>query len=191
MLSNVELLTLDFLNQSTQAWVELEYNRSIHEETGQTPLERMMKGPDVSRSSVESEALHFYFAALETRIQRHSDGTIQVKGVRFEIPSRFRHIKRFTVAFKFWDLSMAYLVDPKTGNNLGCIYPQDKIKNAQRGRRELDSISLPETPEVSKTESIPPLLRRLLADYAATGMPPAYLPREEIGDSEINDEDIF
>ncbi|MBU4154402.1 MAG: DDE-type integrase/transposase/recombinase [Proteobacteria bacterium] len=194
MLSNVEPLTLEFLNKSTQAWAEQEYNRCVHEETGQTPLERMMKGPDVSRPSVDSETLRFYFTTVEARTQRASDGTFQLKGVRFEVPSRLRHIKRLCVGYKPWDLSMAYLVDPKTGDNLGSVYPQDKVKNAQRGRRALDDVLALENPErsnVPETESIPPLLRRLLSDYAATGLPPAYLPREEVDDSEINDEDIF
>ena len=153
-----------------------------------------MKGPDVSRPSVNSEILHFYFTSVETRTQRTSDGTLQMKGVRFEVPSRFRHLKRLSVGYKPWDLSMAYLVDPKTGDNLGSIYPQDKTKNAQGVRRTLDPILPLENPDVSeasKSKPLPPLLRRLLSDYAATGLPPAYLPREEINDSEFKDEDIF
>ncbi len=194
MLSNVKQLTLEFLNKATQAWVEQEYNRSIHEETGQTPLERMMKGSDVSRPSVKSETLHFYFTSVETRIQRTSDGTLQIKGVRFEVPSRFRHIKRLSVGYKPWNLSMAYLVDPRTGDNLGSIYPQDKVKNARGERRTLEPIAQLDNPEVStvsKSESFPPLLRKLMSDYAATGLPPAYIPREEIDYSEIKDKDIF
>lgn len=194
MLSNVEHLTLEFLNQATQAWVEQEYNRSVHEETGMTPLERMLKGPDVGRPSVSSDILHFSFTAVEPRSQRVSDGTLQVKGVRFEVPSRFRHIKRLTIGYKSWDLSMAYLVNKRTGDNLGRIFPQDKTKNATGNRRGLEPIhpiQQGETSSVCETESIPPLLRRLLSDYAATGLPPAYLPREEINTEEINDEDIF
>jgi hypothetical protein len=34
-------------------------------------------------------------------------------------------------------------------------------------------------------------MRRLLSDYAATGLPSAYLPREEINTEEFNDEDVF
>ena len=30
------------------------------------------------------------------------------------------------------------------------------------------------------TTALPALLRKWLADYAATGLPPAYLPKEEI-----------
>ncbi len=194
MLSNVEHLTLEFLNEATQAWVEQEYNKSVHEETGQPPLERMLKGPDVSRPSVSNDILHFSFTTVASRSQRVSDGTLQVKGVRFEVPSRFRHIKRLTVGYKSWDLSTAYLVDGRTGDNLGRIFPQDKAKNAAGGRRSLEPIQPIEQEEAStepNTETIPPLLRRLLSDYAATGLPPAYLPREEINTEEINDEDIF
>ncbi|MFH2132383.1 MAG: IS481 family transposase, partial [bacterium] len=194
MLSNVHPLTLEFLNQATQAWAEQEYNRSVHEETGQPPLERMLKGPDVSRPSVSSDILHFNFTAVEPRSQRVSDGTLQIKGVRFEVPSRFRHIKRLPVGYKSWDLSMAYLVDGRTGDNLGRIFSQDKTKNAAGNRRELEVIQPTEPVDSSsdsRAESIPPLLRRLLTDYAATGLPPAYLPREEINTEEINNEDIF
>jgi len=194
MLSKVEPLTLEFLNKATQAWVEQEYNRSIHKETRQSPLDRMLKGPDVSRPSVDSEALRFYFTIPETRIQRTSDGTLQIKGVRFEVPSRFRHIRRFAINYSHWNLSRAYLVDSRTQDNLGCIYPQDKIKNANSTRRTLEKVPSPvnsSLPASDKIETIPPLLRRLLSDYAATGLPPAYLSREETVPDEINDEDIF
>ncbi|MBT7892504.1 MAG: transposase family protein [Deltaproteobacteria bacterium] len=194
MLSNVEHLTLEFLNQATQAWVEQEYNRSVHEETGQTPLERMLKGTDVSRPSVSSDVLHFNFTAIEPRSQRMSDGTLQIKGVRFEVPSKFRHLKRLTVGYKTWDLSLAYLLDGRTGDNLGRIFVQDKIKNANRGRKGLEPIHPTEQGDTSsacEAETIPPLLRRLLSDYAATGLPAAYLPREEINTEELNNEDIF
>ena len=197
MLSKVEPLTLQFLNKATQAWVEQEYNRTVHKETGQSPIDRMLAGSDVSRSSVDSDTLHFFFTVSETRTQRKSDGTLQIKGVRFEVPSRFRHLKRLKVAYKPSDLSMAYLVDPRTSDSLGRIYPQDKTKNAKGIRRALDPVL--ETPHGKDHQPpekpIPPLLRKLLADYAATGLPPAYLLTEEAfppRDSTTDiDDDIF
>jgi len=93
MLSRVEPLTLDFLNRVSQAWVEQEYNRSHHEEIGSSPLERLLQGPDVSRPSPDSEALRFAFTTQKRRTQRKSDGTLQIEGVRFEAPSRFRHFQ--------------------------------------------------------------------------------------------------
>src|ERR1700682_965291 len=57
MLEHVSDLTLAFLNQATQAWVELEYNRKLHSEIGEAPLARFLKGPEVSRPSPDSATL--------------------------------------------------------------------------------------------------------------------------------------
>lgn len=185
MLSRVEPLTLDFLNRVSQAWVEQEYNRSHHEEIGTSPLRSLLQGPDVSRPSPDSEALGFAFTAQERRTQRKSDGTLQIKGVRFEVPSRFRHFKYLYVCYKSWDLSSAYLADHRTGDLLARIYPQDKEKNAHGYRRTLEpqSKSEPVMPE-KDSEPIPPLLRKLISDYAATGLPPAYIPKDEIDEED-------
>jgi hypothetical protein len=178
MLTRVKPLTLEFLNLATQAWVEMEYNKADHEEIGTSPIKRLLQEPDHSRPAPESDALQLAFTLRESRTQRQSDGTIQVGGVRFEIPSRFRHMKKLHVRYASWDLSMAWIADERTGDPLARIFPQDKTKNASGQRRALE----PEAgniPKDTQTESIPPLLSELMADYAATGMPPAYLPRQE------------
>jgi transposase InsO family protein len=186
MLSRLEPLTLAFLNRATQAWVEQEYNRSIHQEIATCPINRLLEGPDVSRPCPDSQKLHIAFTVLETRSQRKSDGTVQIKGVRFEIPSRFRHFPRLHIRYQSWNLSVAYLVDKRTGKLLCTIFPQDKVKNANQHRRLLHTA--PDDVMASNTsEPIPPLLRKILADYAATGLAPAYIPKEE---SAQNMEDI-
>lgn len=191
MLSRLEPLTLAFLNQASQAWIEQEYNRSVHHEIAASPLDRLLEGPDVSRRCPESQVLHLAFTVLETRSQRKSDGTIQIKGVRFEIPSRFRHLPRVHIRYQSWDLSVAYLVDKRSGKLLCTIFPQDKVKNANQHRRRLEQAPVP-VMESKKDDSnpIPPLLRKILADYAATGLAPAYLPKEEnnLNASEDTDE---
>lgn len=178
MLSRVEPLTLSFLNQTSQAWIEMEYNRKPHEETKEAPIERFLKGKNVSRPSPETDSIRLSFTVSEIRTQRKSDGTIQVNGVRFEIPSRFRHYDRLNIRYQSWDLSRVYLMDEKTQILLAIIYPQDKTKNANSGRRALKPKEeiLPSPQE--NGETIPPLLRKLLSDYAATGLPPAYLPQK-------------
>ena len=75
-------LTLDFLNQATQAWVEIEYNRATHREILSSPVERFAGTLDVLRSSPSSDALRKAFR-LEIR-RRHGDGTILLDSVRFE-----------------------------------------------------------------------------------------------------------
>jgi putative transposase len=45
MLESVKDLTLAQINEATQAWLELEYNRSVHSETKQKALPLIVRGP--------------------------------------------------------------------------------------------------------------------------------------------------
>ena len=74
---------------------------------------------------------------------------------------------------------MAYLVDKRTDELVARIYPQDKTKNAHGHRRTLDPVSEDQPAQKNPSDPIPPLLRKIMSDYAATGLPPAYLPKEE------------
>ena len=178
MLEKVPALSLSFLNQATQAWVELEYNQGRHSELGASPLARLLESAEVSRPSPSAEALRFAFTRRALRTQRRTDQTISVLGVRFEVPSRFRHLPRLSVRFVSWDKSHVHLVDPRTGEPLARLVPLDKEKNAAGVRRALAPVDT--SPAPHSASPIPPLLAKLLADYAATGLPPAYVPLEEI-----------
>jgi hypothetical protein len=178
MVHRVEPLKLRFLNDATQAWVEREYNRKLHHEIATSPVERMLEGPDVARRPPSGEQMNLVFTARESRIQRKSDGTIQLKGVRFELPSQMRHFDRVHVRYQSWDLSRAWIVDPHTDEAIGAIYPLDKIKNSDGKRRSLQGQAAP--PPDNGSDPIPPLLQNILAEYAATGLPPAYIPKEEV-----------
>src|SRR6516225_1251117 len=134
MLDGQADLTLEFLNQATQAWVEMEYNRAEHRELGCSPAERFAQTPDVFRESPSSAALRESFRLERQRSQRQSDGTISVEGVRFEIPSRFRHLRQVVVRYARWDLSRVDLVDPRHGTLLAALYPLARTANAD-GRR--------------------------------------------------------
>ncbi|MGH7897450.1 MAG: IS481 family transposase [Candidatus Binatia bacterium] len=178
MLENCRDLSLAKLNEATQAWVELEYNRKVHSETGQTPLARFLAGPDVGRPSPSSEQLRLAFMAEERRTQRKSDGTVSLEGRRFEIPSRYRHLDRVTVRWARWDLGHVYLVDERTATVLCRLFPLDRTANADGVRRTLEPVAtVLSAPPIEP--GIAPLLEKLIADYAATGLPPAYLPKEE------------
>ena len=177
-------LTLDFLNQATQAWSEIEYNRAVHRETSASPVERFAQAPDVLRASPSSEALRNAFRLETTRRQRGSDGTISLEGVRFEIPARFRHFTNVTVHYARWDLGRVDLVDPVGGTILAALYPLDRGANAD-GRRAAVEPGNPAGDAPADDDhgarqtgkEPPPLLKRILREYSATGMPPAYLPR--------------
>jgi transposase InsO family protein len=190
MLDGVRDLTLPILNEATQAWVEMEYHRRVHSEIGQTPLERYLAGPDVGRPSPGSEALRLAFTTEERRTQRRSDGTISLRGRRFEIPATYRALTRPVLRYATWDLTYVYLVDEHTGTVLTRIYPLDKAGNADGRRRMLTRGPLAAREALPGTTPVmAPLLRQLMAEYAATGLPPAYLPKEQSAPLEALDPD--
>jgi transposase InsO family protein len=174
MLEGVPELTLALLNEATQAWVELDYNQKGHAELGESPLARFLRGPDVGRASPASEALRRAFRLETSRAQRKSDGTVSIEGRRFEVPSRFRHLDRLWVRYARWDLGHVDLVDPRTGALLSPLHPVDKAGNAEGRRRRLDPVMT--APAPGTPSGMAPLLRQLLQEYAATGLPPAYIP---------------
>ena len=179
MLDNYEDLRLPFMNEATQAWVELEYQRKIHSEIGQSPLTRLVESPGVERPCPPLEDLRLAFCQEISRKQRCSDGTISIKGIRFEIPSRFRHLSTIRVRYASWDLGYVHLVDPRAGTVLARLYPLDRMRNADGLRRSLQEgidVSVPD-PGVEEPQEMAPLLRKLLEEYSATGLPPAYLPK--------------
>jgi hypothetical protein len=181
MLEDVPDLTLPFLNEATQAWVEYEYNRKVHSEIGEAPITRFLAGPEVTRPCPDSDTLRLAFTRTDHRMQRKSDGTVVIEGRRFEIPNRYRHLTRLEVRYAGWDLGLVHLVDERTGKVLSRLYPQDKTQNANGLRRSLDPIS-PEPINVKPATGIAPLLARLIDQQAATALPPSYLPKNEDGD---------
>ena len=137
MLEGEPELTLALLNQSTQAWVEQEYHREKHSEIGTTPLDRYLHGKNVGRESPSTEALRRAFRMQVSRVQRRSDGTVTVEGVRFEVPARYRTLTQLILRVARWDLSQLDLVDPREGRHLCTLLPIDKSKNADAQRRAL------------------------------------------------------
>ena len=177
MLEGEASVTLDLLNQATQAWVEQEYHRTRHSELGATPLARYLAGPNVRRDCPTAATLAAAFRIEVGRRQRRSDGTVSLAGTRFEIPAAYRHLVQVHLRYARWDLTRVDLVDARTGQILSPLRPLDKSANADGQRRTLTPITARVTDSVPTPPSgMAPLLRQLIADYAATGLPPAYLP---------------
>jgi putative transposase len=185
MLEDVPDLTLGFLNQATQAWAEYEYNRNVQSEIGEAPIVRFAAGPEVTRPSPDSAALKLAFTKTERRTQRKSDGTVVVEGRRFEVPSRYRHLTNLELRYAGWDLTYICLVDERNGKVLDRLFPQDKTKNASGQRRSLETTATPSLDvRPAAAAAIAPLLTKLLDQQSASGLPPAYLPKDEGDDSE-------
>jgi transposase InsO family protein len=178
MLEAVEALTLDRLNEITQVWVHGDYQQAMHAEIATSPLQRYRHAPQVGRACPDSHRLRQAFRRAVKRRQRRSDGTVALEGKRFEIPSRYRHLEQPLLRYARWDLSHVELLDPHTREPLCPLYPIDKAANAEGQRRRLDPDASSDAPLDTPTgEPMPPLLRKLLAEFAATGKPPAYLPQ--------------
>jgi hypothetical protein len=177
MLEGEQALTLALLNEATCAWVEQEYHRTVHTELKVTPLARYLAGPSVARKCPDSDVLRDAFRIEVKRRARRADGTLSLGGTRFEIPARLRHLSEIHVRYARWDFSRVDIVDSRTGAILCPIKPLDKAANADGQRRRLTPVSTERSPQPGT--GMAPLLRELLAEYAATGVPPAYLPSVE------------
>jgi putative transposase len=171
-------LTLERLNTITQAWVEQDYHRNVHSEIATTPLKRYLDASNVGRPCPDSETVHRAFRCRVQRRQRKSDGTLTLAGKRFEVPAQFRHFETLHLAYARWDLSAVEVIDPHSGQGLCPLYPLDKAANASGERRRLAPVCAPQPTPATGT-ALPALLRKLLAEYAATGLPPAYLPKHD------------
>lgn len=75
--------TLDALNEAFNAWADLDYNRKVHSETGQTPLERFQSGAD-RMAYAEQEALRQAFLWRELRTPDKT-GVFSLFGTRYQI----------------------------------------------------------------------------------------------------------
>jgi transposase InsO family protein len=183
LLRGVTPLRLAFRNPAAQAWVEQDYHRRVHRELGVPPLDRLLAGPDVGRPAPTLDVLRLAFTRQVTRTQRKRDGTVAVAGIRYEVPARFRTLTTLTLRAPSWDKSEVVLLDPHTGQPLARLLPLDKAGNATNGRRALAPIAALPAGGPPPADPLPALLRQWLADSAATGLPPAYLPKDELGEA--------
>jgi putative transposase len=179
MLDGVAELTLDLLNKATSAWMEIEYNHALHREISCSPVKRCKQAPDVLRASPKSKTLHDAFRLETKRTQCQSDGTILLDELCFDIAARYRHFRKVTVRYARCDLGRVHLVDERREMILASLYPLDKSANADGHRAlfEPRGMDIPPDDSLPKDRELPPLLKKILQEYSATGMPPAYVPK--------------
>jgi len=193
MLDAKREITLRELNEATAAWFEIDYNRRAHREIGCRPVDRYLQGPDVMRTAPAPEDLRLAFTCQTSRSVRRSDGTLSLGGTRLEVPWQYRHLPRLTVRWANWDRSLVVLVDGDSGAVLARLYPLDKTRNAE-GRRRLAAPPIGTVQATDNDKTIPvkdeiaPLLRSIIAEYAATGLVPAYLPKDETAPEQEGDQ---
>jgi hypothetical protein len=160
------------------AFIELDYHRKAHAETRETPIDRFLAGPEVTRSAPSPEDLRKAFTVERDRSLRRSDCTISLEGQRYEIPSSFRHLKRVPVRYAGWDLGNVFLLSRQSGEIISRIFPRDLEKNADGRRRSMEPLTTA-TKTPAPPAGIAPLLKHFLSEYAATGLPMNYIPKTE------------
>jgi putative transposase len=97
-----EITTLEELNQSFWAWLEIVYHQREHSETGQTPLQRYQDGIAQVRAA-DPEVIRKAFLWRETRKVR-KDGCIELQGNTYQVDPVFAG-RKLELRFDPFDLS--------------------------------------------------------------------------------------
>jgi len=88
-----KITTIDALNEAFRAWLDTQYHRTVHSETGQTPHDRWRAGLDRVRY-IDDEELRQAFLWKERRTPDKA-GVFSLLGVRYQVDARHarRHIE--------------------------------------------------------------------------------------------------
>jgi hypothetical protein len=90
------ITTLDALNEAFMAWADMDYNKTVHSETGQTPLDRWRAG--LSKVDyADEEKLRLAFLWREDRTPDKA-GCFSLFGCRYQMDSRHGR-RRYEVRF--------------------------------------------------------------------------------------------
>jgi putative transposase len=178
MLENKKVITLKDLNDITHVWSEFEYNKKIHSETNLTPIDRFINNTDVGRKSPSIEELKKAFRKEVLRTIRKTTSTISLSGKQYEVPYQYRHLQKITIKYAEWDLSRVDLINEIDGAIICQLYPESKLENSKGLRKKIIKENMAESIEEKKDEYAP-LLLEMLATHASTGLPLAYIPKED------------
>ena len=179
MLEGEPELTLELLNRATQAWVEHEYHRICTTRSSRRQLERWLAGPSVGRPCPSTDELRRAFRMELTRKQRTERRHHHRRGRPLRGPLRLPHApaahrpRRALGPVQRRPRRPAPRHPPR--HALPRRQGEERRPSTPRARRRQPLAPPPGAPRPS---GIAPLLRELMAEYAATGLPPAYLPHD-------------
>ena len=122
MLEGVGELTLELLNTATRAWVEQEYQRSVHSAKSAAPTRALPRRPRCRARMPRQRGAASGLPPGGSRRQRRSDGTVASKASASRSPA-IAHLERVHLRYARWDLCGVDLVDARRGNILCALYP--------------------------------------------------------------------
>jgi len=151
-----EIVTLEELNQSFWAWLEIVYHQREHSETEQTPLQRYQDGI-AQVCAADSEIIRKAFLWREERKVR-KDGCIELQGNTYQVDPTFAG-RKLQLLFDPFDLSHIELFF--AGNSFG------KAAVIQQGREKHIAVERLATqpPEPPKPKTSLDYLAALRSEY--------------------------
>lgn len=182
MLSREKVLTLESLNQYTQAWVNQEYNKKVHEETRKVPEDFYFECEEtLARKSPDYNTLTRKLRQQITRKVHQGHGTISVDGVRYQVPTAFRHLQTLRIATARFERRMVTLIDSETGKEICDLFPQDKernfeLKSVDFNKELKKESSVAELCQDDIDPALPPLLQHLLKQERLGSISSGYIP---------------
>jgi len=158
--------TLDALNEAFCAWADLDYNRKVHAETGQTPLERFQTSAD-RIAYAEEEALRQAFLWRELRTPDKT-GVFSLFGTRYQVTPKLAR-RRIEVRF---DPEALFEVEIWR-NGIFCERARPLCIEAYRRSQPAPAAAPQSSPQMGCTESQPPptcdYLAHLVAEHRKRG----------------------
>jgi putative transposase len=122
-----DLLSLDRLNRSFSAWLDVSYHQRTHSETGQTPQQRYQQGQAFTRQVDLQRALEFFLRRVQRTVNRkHCD--VQLESCFFRVSDRGLRGDQVEVRYDPYAPLEKVLLYSRSGQYLG---------TAQRYEREL------------------------------------------------------
>ena len=160
--------------------MEIEYNRAVHRETASTPVDRFAHAADVLRRSPSSESLRDAFR-LETTEDSASERWHDLgRGRAVRDPGTVSSLPRTRPygtpagisAGSTWSTAAAESSSPPSTRWTRPPTPTAAAPLLRPRRSEAVQENRP-----GKDGAMPPLLKQILREYSAPGLPPAYLPK--------------
>jgi transposase InsO family protein len=158
--------TLDALNEAFNAWADLEYNRKVHSETGQTPLDRFQAGAD-RIAYAEEQALRQAFLWREQRTPDKT-GVFSLFGTRYQVTPKLAR-RRIEVRF---DPEALFEVEIWR-NGIFCERAQPLCIEAHRRPKPAPAAATESCPQMGSADPKPPptcdYLAHLVAEHRKRG----------------------
>ena len=125
--------TLDEIRKAFQEWLS-EYHKRNHEGIGCSPVQKRMNVESVGRLLPETSNTDVLFYMMRKCIV-HKNGTVQLKKVRYELPTEYLPGTRVAIYYDSENLSRVYV-----GEKFQPVYPVNLSKNARRFENALYNI---------------------------------------------------